>query len=299
MESSNSHMLGNLYKRLFILFTILVGLALNLFLIKTITVFKSKAATPVLIYLSPTTASIPPDADLKVMINSNVNYISFLSVTIHFDPMELRLNANVNTANSPLKGVISVSSIAEANQTGNINIVLVQMPGNVAPSGVFEIATLSFTTSGTQSGVQTDVTVVEESTQIVDNLNPPNELVFNTAYAAINSAVPGGGTSSQSDLAKGECPDMYIYTAIGCIPYGDRSATAKFFISWGLGIASGIALVLIVIAGYMIISSQGDPKRLQAGKELLTAAIMGLMLLIFSTFILRVIGVDILQIPGL
>lgn len=49
----------------------------------------------------------------------------------------------------------------------------------------------------------------------------------------------------------------------------------------------------------MIITSQGDPRRLQSGKELLTAAIAGLLLVIFSVLILRVIGVNILGIPGL
>jgi hypothetical protein len=49
----------------------------------------------------------------------------------------------------------------------------------------------------------------------------------------------------------------------------------------------------------MISTSAGDPKKLQAGKELLTAAISGLLLLIFSVFILRIIGVEILNIPGL
>ncbi len=63
-----------------------------------------------------------------------------------------------------------------------------------------------------------------------------------------------------------------------------------------MGIAGGAAFLLIVVAGFQIITSSGDPKRLQAGKELLTAAIAGLVLLIFSLFILRLIGVDVLGI---
>jgi hypothetical protein len=46
-------------------------------------------------------------------------------------------------------------------------------------------------------------------------------------------------------------------------------------------------------------SSSGDPERLKGGQELLTSAIAGLIMLIFSVFILRVIGVDILKLPGL
>ncbi len=51
------------------------------------------------------------------------------------------------------------------------------------------------------------------------------------------------------------------------------------------------------MAGFQITTSSGDPKRLQAGKELLTSAIAGLLLLILSAFILRLIGVDILGLP--
>lgn len=90
-----------------------------------------------------------------------------------------------------------------------------------------------------------------------------------------------------------------INTAIGCIPFDDPTKLTGFILRWAIGIAGGIAFLLIIYAGFLITTSQGDPKRLQAGRELLTSAIGGLMLLIFSVFILRVIGVDILQIPGL
>ncbi|MBI1863678.1 hypothetical protein HYS03_00480, partial [Candidatus Woesebacteria bacterium] len=61
-----------------------------------------------------------------------------------------------------------------------------------------------------------------------------------------------------------------------------------------LGLGGGIATLLIIYAGFIMTTSTGDPKRLQAGKELLGAAIGGLMLLIFAVFVLRLLGVNIL-----
>jgi hypothetical protein len=88
-----------------------------------------------------------------------------------------------------------------------------------------------------------------------------------------------------------------IDTAIGCIPVANTDAFIGFLLRWGIGIAGGIAFLLILFAGFQITTSGGDPKKLQAGKELLTSAIAGLLLLIFSVFILRLVGVDILGLP--
>jgi len=45
-------------------------------------------------------------------------------------------------------------------------------------------------------------------------------------------------------------------------------------------------------------SSQGNPEKLKKSQDMITSCIMGLMLIIFSIFILKLIGVDILKIPG-
>ncbi len=109
------------------------------------------------------------------------------------------------------------------------------------------------------------------------------QLIFPKAVYAVDPLTPQG------------CLD----TALGCVPITDDTGYLAFFVSWAIGIAGGIAFLLLVFAGFQIMTSTGNPDRLKAAKELMTSAIMGLLMLIFSVFILRVIGVDILGIPGL
>jgi hypothetical protein len=90
-----------------------------------------------------------------------------------------------------------------------------------------------------------------------------------------------------------------IDTAIGCIPITGDNVFTAYLLTWGIGIGGGIAFLLIIYSAFLLITSAGNPERLQAGRELLLAALAGLIMLIFSVYILRVIGVDILRIPGL
>ena len=87
-----------------------------------------------------------------------------------------------------------------------------------------------------------------------------------------------------------------IETAIGEIPINNPQALALFFLRWGMGLAGAIALILMVIASYMVMTSSGIPQKLGAGKELLTAALSGLILLVLSAWLLNFIGVKILNI---
>ncbi len=86
-----------------------------------------------------------------------------------------------------------------------------------------------------------------------------------------------------------------VDTAIGCL---NVLSTPEDFLGqllgWAVGIGGGLAFILIVYAGFMIMTAAGNPERLKAGQELLTSAISGLILLIFSIFVLRFIGIDIL-----
>ncbi len=97
----------------------------------------------------------------------------------------------------------------------------------------------------------------------------------------------------------GACGAGFIDTAIGCLPVGDKNAFLGFILRWAIGISGGVSFILIIYSGFSIMTAAGDKRKLQGGKELLTAALSGLILIIFAVYILDLIGLRILKIPGL
>lgn len=92
--------------------------------------------------------------------------------------------------------------------------------------------------------------------------------------------------------------DGGIETAIGCVPI-EINSFITWLLGWLFGVAGGIAFVLMVFGFIMLGTSSGDEKKMAGAKETITSAIMGLLVSIFAVFILRLIAVDILKIPGI
>jgi len=119
-------------------------------------------------------------------------------------------------------------------------------------------------------------------------------------YCSIPTIPPAATIVPRAGLpVQGDCPVGSIDTAVGCLPVSDKNAFLSFILRWAIGIAGGVSFILIASSGFMIITAAGDKRKLQGGKELLTAAVSGLFLIIFSVFILDLIGIRILRIPGL
>lgn len=119
------------------------------------------------------------------------------------------------------------------------------------------------------------------------------------------NCLPAGVTSGSPGTVPGSPGTVHrclggtgILTALGCIPVNNTNNFAAWFLGWAIGVAGGIAFLLILFSGFQIMTAAGDPQKLQSGRELLTAAISGLILIIFSVFLLKLIGVDILNLPG-
>jgi len=88
-----------------------------------------------------------------------------------------------------------------------------------------------------------------------------------------------------------------VWTAIGCITTDPNNLLGSI-LRLGLGLAGGIAFLLILFGGLQIMTSAGNPEQLNAGRELISSAIIGLILVLFSIFLLQFIGVNIIGIPG-
>ncbi len=89
-----------------------------------------------------------------------------------------------------------------------------------------------------------------------------------------------------------------VNTAIGCVPINFSEFSGRFN-TWIFGVAGGVSFLLMVYGFIKMSTSAGDPKAVQGAKETITSAISGLLLSIFGLFILRLIAVDVLHIPGL
>ncbi len=87
------------------------------------------------------------------------------------------------------------------------------------------------------------------------------------------------------------------YTAIGCFST-QSDQFVKSILSIVFGIAGGIAFLAVLAGSITILTSSGNPQTLQNGKDMITSSIFGILLILFSVFLLRTVGFDILKIPG-
>jgi hypothetical protein len=89
-----------------------------------------------------------------------------------------------------------------------------------------------------------------------------------------------------------------LLTGVGCVPLRLSNFVSDYLLKTMIGLAGIISLLCIIYAAFQIQTSSGNAEKVKKAQELLTSCIMGLMLIIFSVFILKLIGVDILKIPG-
>lgn len=109
-----------------------------------------------------------------------------------------------------------------------------------------------------------------------------------------NNPIP---TQSVGSRKTDEIKCIAVSTAIGDIST-EPQAFVRSIYSIVLGLAGGIALILIIISGYKLMASQGNPEAIKGATGQLISAVVGLLFIIFSFVILQIVGVDILQIPG-
>ena len=78
-------------------------------------------------------------------------------------------------------------------------------------------------------------------------------------------------------------PDNFAFTSLG----GVVSSLTKYAFAIG-----GVSLlVMIIFAGYTLMTSAGDAKKMEAGKAQLTYAVVGFIIIVAAFWIVQIVGI--------
>ena len=116
-----------------------------------------------------------------------------------------------------------------------------------------------------------------------------------SAVTGLTGTLPPPPSPPCKQWVNGQCTTFS--TAVGDLAT-DPGGFVKTIFAVLLSFSGGVALLLIIRAGYRLMTSQGKPESITQGRDQLVAAIVGLVFIIFSFVILETIGFDILHLPG-
>jgi len=87
-----------------------------------------------------------------------------------------------------------------------------------------------------------------------------------------------------------------VWTGIGCMPTNFSGIVNSLFTLFS-GLMGGFVFLCLVSNGLKIMASRGNPEALKKGQEAITACLVGFVVLVLSILFLKIVGVDILDLP--
>jgi hypothetical protein len=238
----------------------------------TLTGFCEYAYNINLFYKNPTTSSTPPSS-------SNIT-CAFL--------------ANIYNNGSPstsLKGYteFSTGEIDGTNAFGTGSFNNTSCSFLPAASSVSQSSTIIFnvTTGCGSSASQNCIDTVNfyyktaSTSSSSSSYNPINACMFNGQL--------NGSCYSCLLQNQGNNNFQYIYTDFGCVN-STPSGVVNFIYILAIVISSMLAFITLLIGGFLIMTSSGDPDKVNRGKTLVRNAIIGLIVIILAVVILGLIG---------
>lgn len=216
------------------------------------------------------------------------------------------------------------TTCGDASTTFSVRVTNISSEGSVPPSieligGGYTLGRISTNANGTATGSisASNLSIGEEhASTIIAAANGKDLCSTSTPLVVLDNQeqcstflntvrAPGifrlcqqaGGDVDGANECESCMGEGGIWTALGCLPTRPADLLPKLA-QFAVGIAGGFALMLMLIGAFRISVSAGNPDNVQAGKDMFTSAVAGLLLIIFSALILRIIGVDIFQLPG-
>lgn len=91
----------------------------------------------------------------------------------------------------------------------------------------------------------------------------------------------------------------HVWTSIGCIPLDMPTFIGQFVLTTLLGLAGILSVGCLIFWAIQLQTRGAEADTIKKAKEGIRSCLLGLMLVIFSIFIIRLVGVSILGLPGL
>lgn len=211
--------------------------------IRGIQLRNSRAAGSVHLSFSPSSINLVSPQNVNIVANTGAAKVGFIRVDISFNKNVMRLNADP-VITSPVNKPISMTSVANANSSGKLSMVLGLDPDSIAsaPSGEFAVATLAFTPVTPLSTQPATVVIDVENSQVVD-LDPSELLLsagdlsvtFDVATPTPTVAPTGSATAIPTAAATASPTASAVATASptsspnvnACAQYGDIDSNNK------------------------------------------------------------------------
>lgn len=139
------------------------------------------------------------------------------------------------------------------------------------------------------------VQMAECTTKLSGATNPVCCVIPKTSNSKTGTST--SGTSNAGSVLCGP-NNLGVQTALGCLMAGSPKLLISQLLGWGVVVGGGISFLMIVLAGFQMTTAGGDPKKVQAAREMITASVSGLLLIAFSIVLLNFFGFQILGLPG-
>lgn len=100
-------------------------------------------------------------------------------------------------------------------------------------------------------------------------------------------------------------PGKY-YTMLGCVgtslagftENGAAGGVVQTLLNFLFVIVGGVAVLYLIYGAFVLMTSQNDPERINQGKRIVFAAIVGVIFCVGSVFLVNLIAGTVLKLPG-
>jgi|GEM_PF-6471919 len=239
-----------------------VALAIAIYYFVTTNLFSSDVlsatAGTASLALASNVSSITPTSPAIVSVTANVNKsLSFAHVELSFDKTMLQLTKEITLNNTSLNKVIKQTTMAEANSTGKITLIVGVSPTTraQAPVGSISLASISFKAANTTTATSA-ITLTTATSTLVDS----DALKFSLATVSpltlsLNPSTSGGGTTSPTPTTGDTIAPVMTFTAP---KDGTKVSSSKFLVNATATDASGIAKIEVYIDDKVIKTCSAD-----------------------------------------